>query len=95
MLTIISYDIVHDRRRIKVMKYLKGWGVRVQYSVFECTLTADEFTQVQRVLGKLIDRTTDSIRCYRLDAAAVKRIQIVGIGTVTRDPTHYIIGGDA
>lgn len=94
MFTIISYDIVQDRRRAKVMKYLKGWGTRVQYSVFECELDAREFTTVLRELTTLIDRTTDSVRCYRLDEAAVKRIQIVGIGVIGRDPTHYMIGGE-
>lgn len=94
MFTIISYDIVQDRRRTKVMKYLKGWGTRVQYSVFECDLDALAFTKVTRELKQLIDRNTDSVRCYRLDEAAVKRIQIVGIGVISRDPTHYMVGGE-
>ncbi len=94
MFTIISYDIVQDHRRTKVMKYLKGWGTRVQYSVFECDLDAREFTRVLRELTSLIDRNTDSVRCYRLDEAAVKRIHIVGIGIVSRDPTHYMVGGE-
>mgnify|MGYP001031523210 CR=1 FL=1 len=91
MFTIISYDIVDDRRRTKVMKYLKGWGTRVQYSVFECDLDARAFAKVLQELRKLIDPNTDSVRCYRLDEAAVKRIQIVGIGVVSRDPTHYFV----
>lgn len=91
MFTIISYDIVEDRRRTEVMKYLKGLGTRVQYSVFECNLDARAFTKVLRELRTLIDPNTDSVRCYRLDEASVKRIQIIGVGVVTRDPTHYLV----
>lgn len=90
MFTIISYDIVIDKRRTRVMKYLLGYGSRVQYSVFECELTALQFATLQRDLALLIDRTTDSVRCYRLDAAAVKQIQIIGQGAVTEVPPFYM-----
>ncbi|RRR66819.1 MAG: CRISPR-associated endonuclease Cas2 [Candidatus Viridilinea halotolerans] len=91
MFTIISYDIVNDKRRTKVMKFLKGYGTRVQYSVFECQLNPIELTKLSRQLLALIDRNTDSIRCYRLDAAAVQRIAIYGIGRVTTEPTHWLV----
>ena len=94
MFTIISYDIVLDRRRTKVMKLLKGYGTRVQYSVFECDLTAAQLERIGRELRKLIDLDTDSVRCYLLDEAAKQRIRIVGIGKVTVDPTYYLVGGD-
>lgn len=93
MLTIISYDVVEDRRRTKVMKLLKGYGARVQYSVFECDLEPAAFAQLAQQVAALIDLSTDSVRCERLDAAAVQRIQIVGIGQVTVVPTHYLVGG--
>jgi CRISPR-associated protein Cas2 len=83
MFTIISYDIVTDKRRTKVMKLLQGYGTRVQYSVFECYLSARQIDKIGRELRKLIDLDTDSVRCYLLDEAARKRIQIVGIGNVT------------
>ncbi len=91
MFTIISYDIVSDKRRTKVMKLLKGYGTRVQYSVFECVLDSAEFAKVGRELHELIDLNTDSVRCYRLDADAVKRITIHGIGRVTTEPSHYFV----
>ena len=36
---LISYDIPDDRRRARVFKLMRGWGERVQYSVFCCQLT--------------------------------------------------------
>jgi len=91
MFTIISYDIVNDKRRTKVMKLLKGYGTRVQFSVFECYLSKEEFSKLGRQLRRLIDPTSDSIRCYRLDVTAVRRIQIVGIGQVTPDEAYYLV----
>lgn len=60
MFTIISYDVVNDKRRTKILKYLKGYGSHVQYSVFECNLTAQQFARVQRELRALIDLHTDT-----------------------------------
>jgi CRISPR-associated protein Cas2 len=92
MFTVISYDVVDDKRRTKVLKFLKGYGTHVQYSVFECDLTAQQFLQVQSELRGLIDQHTDSVRCYRLDPVAVRRIQVLGIGRVTVDPLYYLVG---
>lgn len=92
MFTILSYDIVSDKRRTKVMKFLKGYGTHVQYSVFECHLTRQQLEQVQRRLRSLIDLQTDSVRIYLLDKEAIQRIQIVGIGQVSRDQAYYLIG---
>ncbi|MFV9507854.1 MAG: CRISPR-associated endonuclease Cas2 [Oscillochloridaceae bacterium umkhey_bin13] len=91
MFTIISYDIVNDRRRTKVMHLLKGYGTRVQYSVFECLLNPLELAQLGAKVKLLIDQDTDSVRFYRLDEAAVKRINIYGIGQVTTEPTHWLV----
>lgn len=95
MLTIISYDVGSNTRRTKVLKYLKGYGTHVQYSVFECELTAQQFARVQHDLGALIDRATDSVRCYRLDATAVQQIAIIGVGQVSRAPLYYLVGASA
>jgi CRISPR-associated protein Cas2 len=91
MFTIISYDIVSDKRRTKVMQLLKGYGTRVQYSVFECELSATAFSAIGRKIRDLIDPNTDSVRCYRLDGEAVQRIAIYGIGQVTTEPTHWLV----
>ncbi len=91
MFTIISYDIVSNKRRTKVMQLLKGYGTRVQYSVFECEVSLDAFSVLGKKLRGLIDLNTDSVRCYRLDKAAVERIAIYGIGQVSTEPTHWLI----
>ena len=89
MFTLISYDVVHDRRRQRLAKLLAGHGQRVQYSVFECELTSLQLTRLMREIGQIISPQCDSVRIYRLDEAAVGRIMIVGVGSVTQTPTHY------
>lgn len=91
MFTIISYDIVEDKRRTKVMKYLLGYGARVQYSVFECDLTPDQFAKVHKDLAGLVDIQTDSVRCYQLNATAIKQIKLIGRGQVMLLPPYFFI----
>lgn len=92
MFTVISYDIVDDRRRARVATLLKGYGAHVQGSVFECDLTPRQLTEVGRALRDLIDQGTDDVRCYLLDVAAVKRIQVLGIARVSQSPPYFLIG---
>jgi CRISPR-associated protein Cas2 len=91
MFTIISYDVVSDKRRNKVAKCLLGYGNRVQYSVFECYLEGEVFAKLLAELRELIDINTDSVRFYRLDEAAKQRTQIAGIGKITIDPLYVLV----
>jgi CRISPR-associated protein Cas2 len=93
MFTVISYDIVDDKRRTKVMKLLKGYGMHVQYSVFECYLSPGQLDQLGRKLRALIDLDTDSVRCYRLDAASKKRTVTLGVGQVSEERLYYLVDG--
>ena len=56
MYVLISYDIVDDKRRLKVMKFLKDFGKRVQLSVFECHLTEEQLAAVRSGMRDLINR---------------------------------------
>jgi CRISPR-associated protein Cas2 len=93
MFTVISYDIVEDKRRTKVLKLLKGYGTHVQYSVFECFLSEKQLEQLGGKLRALIDLDTDSVRCYRLDVAALKRIRLLGVGRVSEERLYYLVSG--
>lgn len=95
MFTVISYDIVEDKRRTKVLKHLRGYGTHVQYSVFECDLSPKLLTQLQGELRNLIDLNTDSVRVYQLDAGSARRTQVIGIGRVTTEPGYYYVGEGA
>lgn len=98
MLILISYDLEDDRQRQRLATLLEGHGERVQFSVFECRLSADEYAVLLKRVGELHAQYVDrqeagrfSVRCYRLCSACEQRIDIVGEGEVTTDPGFYLI----
>jgi|Deesub1362A_J573_1020465.scaffolds.fasta_scaffold00583_28 CRISPR-associated protein Cas2 len=77
MKVVVSYDISDDRRRNKVRMELYNWGVRVQYSVFECNLSPKQVERMERRLKGLI-KEEDSLRIYILCNDCINRIKIYG-----------------
>jgi CRISPR-associated protein Cas2 len=63
---VVSYDIPNDRRRTKVCKLLKDYGMRVQYSVVECWLRPRDLQRLQDRLKPLLVTAEDDVRFYRL-----------------------------
>jgi len=90
MFQVVSYDVSDDKRRTAIAKVLLDYGVRVQYSTFECILD-------EALLEELIDRLTrivadeDSIRIYAMCAKCAKAITILGHGEVSKDEKVFII----
>ena len=77
----MCFDIVDDRVRYRVVKTLKGYGVRVQKSVFECAdMTEHKFLKLTCAVEDLIDHGEDTVRYYPLCAACVKSVEFSGIG---------------
>ena len=79
MLIVVTYDVVDNRRRVKVHKLLMGYGDWRQYSVFECDLTERRYREMLAKIGRLIDRDEDSVCCYRL--CALCRAGLITMGT--------------
>ena len=85
---VVAYDITDDRRRYRVAKCLEGYGVRVNYSVFECVLKARKYEKMKGELAKLIDKKEDSVRIYRLCRACLAETETMGVG-----PERFEQGG--
>ncbi len=76
---VVSYDISNDKRRRKVATTMEGYGYRVQYSVFECSLSKKQFQKLKRELQPYVKASEmDSIRFYPLPADVVKTIHVMG-----------------
>lgn len=45
---LIIYDIVDNRKRVKLAKLLSGYGKRVQKSAFEAMLTTQRYNNCKR-----------------------------------------------
>lgn len=88
---LISYDIVEDKRRVKVSKTLKDYGTRVQYSVFECLIEREQLQELQERVAKIINEDEDSVRVYVLCERCRDNIRVMGQGRVTEDEEVYIV----
>jgi CRISPR-associated protein Cas2 len=84
-LVVITYDIRDDKTRTKLMKMLKGYGQRVQYSVFEAFMGPSVLKLLKEKIEKLIDLENDSVRYYILCDSCRKKMKKSGVGNITRD----------
>ncbi|NMB13573.1 MAG: CRISPR-associated endonuclease Cas2 [Firmicutes bacterium] len=86
MFFVVAYDIEDDKRRTKIHKLLKNYGQWMQFSLFECNLTQEEFIKLEYRLEKLIDPERDSIRYYFLcEKCQSKVVRIGGIEVRNED----------
>lgn len=85
MLMIVAYDITDPRRLAKVAKVCEDYGVRVQYSVFECRLEADQFQAFWETIKKRINPEEDRLIAYRICAGCAKDVLTAGTMITTKD----------
>ena len=91
MFYVISYDIPDDRRRGQLAKVLKGFGTRVQYSVFEAHLNRTQYAELKNAVDRVIDLSEDSVRYYALCSACAGRIEVPAVGEVTSEPQTIVV----
>lgn len=88
---LVIYDLpdtkAANKRRTRLHKLLSGYGKWTQYSVFECFLTAMQFTKLQLQIEQLIKPAEDSVRIYVLDAGSVRRTITYGSEMPRQDET--------
>ena len=71
---LIIYDIESNKRRIKLVKILEGFGKRVQKSCFEIKLSKSQFRQMKKEIKAFYDRNEmDNIIIYRISEEKVYR----------------------
>jgi CRISPR-associated protein Cas2 len=91
LLYLVTYDIPDDKRRKKVSDLLEGYGVRVQYSVFECVLTKPQYDELRKRLKKRIKDGEDSIRFYPLSSHTLSQVEVWGEPPVLQPPSSTIV----
>jgi len=58
---IIAYDVADDRRRYRLCKALERYGMRIQYSVFELSISHKDLYKLVDHLNGLIDNAADRV----------------------------------
>ena len=83
MMVLVSYDIATadkagQRRLSKIAKACESYGIRVQYSVFECDLLPAQWVNLKAKLLKIYNPDVDSLRFYQLGANWDCRVEHYG-----------------
>ncbi len=90
-LWMICYDIADDRVRREMEKLLYGFGEKVNFTVFECTLQARQFDSLWQRMVALINEGSDSLRAYPLCTWCEDRVAFEGRGRRPGLPVDWII----
>ena len=91
MLILVAYDIANERRLARVARVCEDFGVRVQYSLFECRLDEAEFTRFWRRLLTTIDDGEDRIIAYKIDARCAKETMTAGTMVCSEKALCYLV----
>ena len=76
---LVCYDITEPRRLSRLYRFMKGIGLHLQYSVFHCTFTWQELTDVKTKIEKIIEKCEDDVRIYPLPSNC--NVVIMGQGS--------------
>ena len=91
MLTLLAYDISDPKRLARVARVCEDFGVRVQYSVFECRLDEAEFTEFWLRLLSTIDEDEDRLVAYKIDARCAKETMTAGTMVCSERALCYLV----
>lgn len=91
-LWIISYDIADSKRLRKVAKFLEGYGIRIQKSVFRLKVTDRDIQKVKWEISKKI-MDEDSVFYFRFCNNCAKHVHKENPKhfSIEKEPTYLII----
>lgn len=83
MVILVTYDVNiaqenGTKRLRKVAKLCERYGIRVQNSVFEVSVSSADFVILKAELLRTIDAEKDSIRFYKLGNNYKTKIETIG-----------------
>lgn len=90
MIYFISYDVAHPKRLVKVAKVLENYGIRIQYSFFECEMDQGQLDELACKLLSILKRKEDSLRIYPICKDCSKKVFVCGNGNIYI-PSNFII----
>lgn len=79
MLTWVVYDIVDDKKRDRIAKTCKGYGLyRVQKSVFLGTLNKNQIDELAIQCEDIINTDEDSVYVFPMCEDDFKKVKLLG-----------------
>jgi CRISPR-associated protein Cas2 len=58
---VVTYDISDEKRLRQVFKTMRDYGDHLQFSVFECQLTATDLVKLRAELSGIINHDVDQV----------------------------------
>lgn len=87
---IIAYDVTDDANRTRLSKLLLDYGERVQKSVFEADLDAEDVKEILKRAANYLAQD-DSLRFYPQCKTCAGRVQSLGRPTNVAVPAMWIV----
>jgi CRISPR-associated protein Cas2 len=91
---LVCYDIRDDKRLRRVAGICEGYGLRVQFSVFECDLNQANRVQLERELKDVMNLKEDQVLFVSLGPAEGRGdrvIQALGVPYSKLDSPCYVV----
>jgi len=79
-LYIISYDVSDPKRWRRVYRTLKGYGVWVQLSIFQCRLSRKRAVLLESLLREIVNQHEDHVLLMDLGPAEGIKPKVTSIG---------------
>lgn len=90
MIYFISYDVANPKRLVKVAKVLENYGIRIQYSFFECEMDQMQLEELKNKLLSILKKKKDSLRIYPICKDCSKKVIACGNGHIYV-PSNFMI----
>jgi len=91
MLTLVGDDICEPRRLQRVARVCEDFGIRVQYSIFECHLDEQKFERFWGRLLEEIEPAEDRLVAYQIDARSAKKTRTAGTMVCSEQVVVYLV----
>lgn len=91
---LVCYDIADDKRLRKVFRICRNYGNHLQFSIFECDLTASEKIELERELGEVINSCEDQALFVSLgpsEGRGDRVITAIGLPYTRFDSPCYVV----
>ncbi|MEM4508901.1 MAG: CRISPR-associated endonuclease Cas2 [Archaeoglobaceae archaeon] len=85
---LVTYDIKDNRRRTLVSSELEGYGVRIQYSVFECLFSEKDLEKLIKKFKGFIEEE-DNIRFYPMEK--ISKDEVIELGKHKEGLKDYLV----
>lgn len=88
---IVAYDIADPQRLARIARLMSDYGVRVQKSIFEASITPIIFKQMKANVEEIIEYAEDGIKYFPLCEKCAGIVEIIGRGRFVDPDEEFFI----